>query len=193
MPVVTGEASPYYLFHPHAPARAARIAPDARLIVMLREPAARALSHHSHEVAGGFEPITSFEDALDAEPTRVAPEEECLLRDESYVSFAHQHLSYRARGRYAEQLQRWRAHYPADRMLVISSERFYADPADEFSRVVRFLGLDPGPPSTLEFRPYNAHSYERMAPSTKDRLTDEFTPLNDDLFAMLDDDLGWTR
>src|SRR5688572_4751100 len=43
--VMTGEASPYYIFHPAVPDRVRETVPDAKLIVLLREPVARALSH----------------------------------------------------------------------------------------------------------------------------------------------------
>ena len=42
--IVTGEASPYYIFHPHAPKRAFEIVPQVKLIVMLRNPVDRAYS-----------------------------------------------------------------------------------------------------------------------------------------------------
>ena len=51
---VVGEASPYYLFHPRAPERARARVPDARQLVLLRDPVARALSHYHHEVALGM-------------------------------------------------------------------------------------------------------------------------------------------
>ena len=48
---VTGEASPYYLFHPMAAERCASVVPDAKLIVMVRDPVERAYSHYHHERA----------------------------------------------------------------------------------------------------------------------------------------------
>ncbi|MEJ2557594.1 MAG: sulfotransferase domain-containing protein, partial [Anaerolineae bacterium] len=52
--LITGEATPYYLFHPHAPGRAAAIVPHVKLIVLLRNPADRAYSHYNHEVKYKF-------------------------------------------------------------------------------------------------------------------------------------------
>src|SRR5205807_9139589 len=49
-PFITGEASPYYLFHPHAPKRIAKILPQVKLVVLLRNPIDRAYSHYYHEV-----------------------------------------------------------------------------------------------------------------------------------------------
>ena len=71
---VTGEASPYYLFHPHAPKRVAGLMPQMKLIVMLRNPVDRAYSHYHHEVAGGHEKLATFEEAIACEDERLAGE-----------------------------------------------------------------------------------------------------------------------
>ena len=65
-PPLTGEATPYYLFHPHAPARAAAVAQDAKIVAILRDPVDRAYSHYGERVRHGAETL-SFEDALAAE------------------------------------------------------------------------------------------------------------------------------
>ena len=106
---IAGEASPYYLFHPLVPARVARDLPEARLIVLLRNPIERAYSHHNHERALGFEKL-GFVEAIECEPERLRGEEERLAGERGYRSFAHQHHGYLARGRYADQLERWLAH-----------------------------------------------------------------------------------
>ncbi|HEV2894458.1 MAG TPA: sulfotransferase, partial [Actinomycetota bacterium] len=76
----TGEASPYYLFHPHVPARVAEHLPQVRLIALLRDPVGRAYSHYQHEVARGFETL-SFEEAIEAEPARLAGETQRMLAE----------------------------------------------------------------------------------------------------------------
>src|SRR5262245_42743754 len=121
------EATPDYLFHPFAAQRAAGVVPGARLVVMLREPIARAWSHYHHMVALGHEPL-DFDAAVAAEPDRCAPDLRRLADDPYHDPVALLRYSYVARGRYAEQLSRWREHFPADRMLVVRSEDFFADP-----------------------------------------------------------------
>jgi len=100
------------------PERVRALVPDARLVVLLRDPVARALSHYHHEVALGMEPLT-FKAALEAEPERLDGEERRLVQFPGYVSVAHQHHSYLARGRYHEQLERWRARF--DDMIRLCS------------------------------------------------------------------------
>lgn len=137
----TGEASPYYMFHPLAPERIARELPEVRLVVSLRDPVSRAWSHHKYETEKGYE-TEPFERALDLEAERTAGEEDRIRADHRYESFAHRHHSYLARGLYADQLDRLHQHVDPSRVLVLSSESLFADPHTELDRVWDHLGLD---------------------------------------------------
>lgn len=184
----TGEATPYYLFHPHAARRIRERAPDARLIAVLRNPVDRAYSHYVHEWRRGTETL-SFEDALVHEATRLAGEEDRMRSDEGYTSLAHQNHSYQARGQYADQLRRWLALVPRDRLLVLRSEELYADPAAAMDAVTAFLGL-PGAP-LAEASPPNEGGYPPMRPETRRSLERTFEQSNRDLRAMFGEGFGW--
>lgn len=186
---ITGEATPYYLFHPAAPARVRTDCPDVRLIVLLRDPVERAFSQYKHSVKQGWESL-SFEEALREEPNRLRHEDDRRLSDPSYRSFAHQHLSYGARGRYSQQLERWLERFPRQQLLVLSSESFFRDPQDVLTRTFRFLGV---PDQAIgPFEPRNVStSAAAMPEETRARLRDHFSLQNARLFAMLGDDFGW--
>ena len=156
---ITGEGSPYYVFHPQGAERIAACVPDARFILLLRDPVDRAYSHHQHEVARGFETL-SFEDALEREEERIAGEEDKMRADSAYVSFEHQHHTYLARGRYLEQIQRWNSFLPADQLLVIDSADMFADPDGTYQQVLSFLGLSAR--SLPRYGKLNAHAYQDM-------------------------------
>lgn len=145
-PVVTGEASPYYLFHPQVPDRVARVVPEARIIVVLRDPVGRAWSHYHHERKRGFESL-GFEEAIAAEASRLTGADAALAAPDGR-HFSHQHHSYVARGRYAEQLDRWRRHVPEGRLLVLFSTDLEQDAAATMASVHRFLGLAEAPTVT---------------------------------------------
>lgn len=187
--MVTGEASPYYVFHPLAPERVAVTLPDVRLVLMVRDPIGRAYSHYRHMIDRGLETL-SFEDALDAEPRRLAGQEERIVREPGYHSFDHQHHSYLARGRYIEQLQRWDRFFRRERILVVRSEDFFADPAGAYASVLAFLGLPAWTPG--RFPPHNAGRYDGMGPRTRDRLREHFAEPNRRLADRLGRDLGWS-
>lgn len=187
--VITGEACPYYVFHPLVPERVHALLPDVRLVVMLRDPVSRAYSHYQHEVARGFEHL-SFESALDAEPERLAGEEERLLREPSYYSFSHQHHSYVSRGLYLEQFLRWHAWFAPEQMLIVDSTEFFADTDRGFREVVTFLGLEER--SLAVYPQLNARSYDRIAPETRERLLDRFAEPNRRLEEYLGRSFSWS-
>lgn len=139
-PVVTGEASPYYAFHPAGFARIAQHLPAARLVFVLRDPADRAYSHWRYERRRGFETL-EFREALEHEQERLAGEEEKLLADPAYGSWAHRHWSYVARGRYADQLDRCYEHFPRDQVLLVRFDDLVGRGEETLADVARFLGL----------------------------------------------------
>jgi hypothetical protein len=143
-----GDATPYYLHHPHAPARARRHAPEAKVIVLLRHPIDRAIGHWAERTRNGVEHL-SFPDALRAEADRLAGEEQRMIDDPSYVSFAHQHWSYADQGRYVRGLRRWFDAYPGEQILVLRSEDLYTDPSAVYGQTLSFLGLRPHEPAAF--------------------------------------------
>lgn len=188
-PCITGEGSPYSLFHPLAPERVARDLPEARLIVQLRDPVERAYSHYKERVRHDAEPL-SFADAIDAEPERLRGEEERIVAEAPrYNSFAHENWSYAAHGVYVEQLERWTALIPRERFLILRSEDIYADFASQYAKVVAFLGLPVWTPPS--FPKLNYHPSTDMDPEVRDRLRAYFTPFDTRLAAFLGTDPGW--
>lgn len=186
---LTGEATPYYLFHPLVPERLLAAFPDVRLIAMLRDPVARAISHYHHERALGIETL-GLRDALDAEDDRLAGEEARILRDATYTSRAHQHFSYKARGRYAEQLQRWLGRFPRDQLLIVEAGSFFMDPGRALALVTSFLGLPTI--SRTSYEPHNAQEYGSDDAAIT-ILRDHFRPHNRRLYDLIGTNLGWDR
>ena len=185
---LVGEASPSYVFHPLAPQRAQEVVPEARLIVLVRNPIDRALSQYNHEVALGREPL-SFEEALDAEEERLRGEDERMAADPRYFSREWWSHTYKARGRYAEQLERWLAVFPREQLLVLPSDDLGSDPARAHAQVLEFLGASP---QRLDSYPrVYEREYEPMRPETRERLAVEFEEPNRRLYELLGRDLGW--
>ncbi len=168
-----GEAVPYYLHHPHAPVRARSFAPDAKVIALLRDPVQRAYGHWGERTRNGVEWLP-FAEALTAEKERIAGEEQRIIDDPGYVSFAHQHFSYVDQGRYERGLARWMKHWPASQLLVIRSEDMYADPASVYAQVTEFLGLASFEPA--EFGAWNMKATSSIPSDQQDRLRTLLAP-----------------
>ncbi len=187
---MTGEASPYYVFHPLAPGRIARDLPGVKLIVLLRDPVERAFSAHRQETARGFE-TEPFERALELEPSRLAGEVEKILADPAYVSFSHQHHAYLARGQYAEQLTLLFELFGRERVLVVESADFFERPRLVWESVLAFLEL---PLSHRDsFRRHNAGPSARLPERLRARLEDYFAPHDERLAALLGEVPTWRR
>lgn len=189
-PAVCGEASPYYLYHPYTPERAASLVPKAKLIIMLRDPVARAYSHYWERVHEGVETL-SFEAAIKAEDARLEGELERMEADPLYYSRPHDFFSYRDRGIYLPQLERWFAAYPRDQALIVRSEDFYADQQRSYDEVCQFLGIPKHP--LQQPKRYNHRPVEPMSAELRRYLTAFYEPANRELYTYLERDFGWAR
>ena len=180
-----GEASPYYLSHPHAATRAAGLVPGAKVVAVLRDPVARAHSHYQERARQGIETLLTFAAAVDAEADRLAGEVERMLEDPTYVSWNHLNFGYLAQSDYAAGLGRWLAAFPADQVLVLRSEDLYADDAAVLAQVRGFLGLESERPA--ETRQWNRTGSSDLDPGLARELTDRLAPS----VAALSELLGW--
>jgi Sulfotransferase domain len=191
--IMTGEASPYYLFHPHAARRAADAVPQAKLIVLLRNPVDRAYSDYQHKYREGREPLKSFQEAIEAEGHRLSGEREKMLAHEDYASPNYRKFSYVSRGVYVDQLEEWRKYFDEDQFLVLKSEDFFGHPKNTLASVHEFLGLPPWEVGELDEEPEESHkgSYVDLNPTVRERLETYFEPHNRRLYELLGVDFGW--
>jgi hypothetical protein len=189
-PVLTGEASPSYLFYPHTARRVYELVPHVKVIVLLRNPVDRAYSHYNHEVRLGFETL-SFEDAIEKENERLLGELDKTFSDETYYGHNLMHYAYLARGIYVDQIRVWRQFLPKEHILVVRSEDFYGQPTNTIRQVQAFLGL-PDRESQQQGKP-KVFPYPKMSAKTRQNLLDHFKPHNQRLNEYLGVDFGWTK
>lgn len=188
---LTGEATPYYIFHPQAPQRIADALPEAKIIILLRNPVDRAYSHHQHMVSVGREPL-SFEDAIAAEPERLAGEAEMISRDPRYPTFMHLQYSYLGRGEYLSQIKTWHDLFPKEKVLILQSEDLYQATSETVNQAQAFLGLDFWEPENA-YGVFKEGSYQPMLAETRAKLSAYFRPHNEALYAYLDKNFGWDK
>ncbi len=190
LPFVTGEATPCYLFHPHAPRRVLELLPRVKLIVLLRNPVDRAYSFYCMNARRGLEQL-SFEEAIDREEERLAGELDKMLKDESYFSVVRHHCSYLARGIYVEQLRNWMRWFPREQFLILTNEELDAQRQATLARAQQFLGLPVLELHDAERRNYIP--YPRLNETTRRRLVEHFRPHNERLFDYLGVRWDWDR
>jgi hypothetical protein len=172
---ITGEKSPYYLYHPLVPERVAKYDENIRLIIMLRDPVTRAYSHYEMMKRRGFE-SRPFRAAIDEEAERVELEHIRLARGDIECSLIHQRYSYLARGRYIEQLDRWMQYFPREQFYIETAERFARETEKVCSEIFCFLDLPPA--NITQIKRYNAHRYDSMPEEDQKYLADYFRRFN---------------
>jgi len=180
------EASPLYLFHPLAAERIARLAPRTKLIALLRNPVERAISHYLSTKRRKFEPLPMLE-AFQKEEERL----EQVLAGRDFKNELYIRYTYKSRGRYQEQLDRYRRYFPAQQILLLSSEEFFNDPHESLKRVFDFVEVDAG------FRVGDVTarnvggSKDEVPSSVHEYLMDYFRPYNRALYEQTGRDFGW--
>lgn len=187
---VAGEKSTNYLESQIAAERIGRDLPDAKLLFVLREPAARALSNYRWSVQNGMETET-FATALDLEPRREASLEPRLR-------YARPH-AYFARGLYAQQLRPYLAVAPRERVMVLRFEDLLAHPGPTAARVHEFLGVTPRPDLAGGVTGVNASDTLGDAAGgeiavTLAGLREAYRPFNQELFELVGPEFDpWTE
>ena len=180
-PQITGEATTAYLFAKDAPARAAALVPDAKIIAVLRDPIRRVISHYWHNQRRGrvrtdFE--SYFREALSSNADRETNQ-------------ARQFINYPVQwGFYKEQIERWFDHFPREQFLFIRFEDLVSEADAHTQNVFRFLDLPPVSIDTAQV--FNASAPYVMAQGdTIRRLSDIYREKNAGLDALIGSHFVW--
>ena len=188
--LLSGEASPSYLFYPRVPGRMRKDLPNAKLIVILRNPVDRAYSHYQHTLRQNDETL-SFEKAVELEEERCAIEREQMIKDPGFVSNDYRRYSYLSIGVYADHLERWFKHYDRKQFLILAAEDLRKNPQRILDQVFNFLEVSPF--QIGDARDKNVGSYEKMNEGTRKLLVGYFKPHNERLCSMLQRGFDWDR
>jgi hypothetical protein len=163
-----GEASPSYLRSRGAAAQIAELQPDARIVAILREPSSFLRSLHLQFVQTMIETEPDLRKALQLEEPRRAGRE--LPRG----SHGDGVLMYSEHVRYVEQLRRFHAMFPRERVLVLIYDDFRADNEGTARQIMRFLEVDDSIPipsieanPTVRVRAARLHGVKRAVHSAQ--------------------------
>ncbi len=140
-----GEASSAYLWSETAAGNIASCLPDARIIMILRDPSERAFSQYLHQLAVGLIRST-FREHL----------EKCMRNDGRNLSVYHPLLEV---GLYHRQVKRYLERFPQDNIRIFWYEEAWGRPGRLLEDIFQFLAVD------ATFRPDTSRkNLERKAP-----------------------------
>jgi len=134
---IAGEASPQYLYSKSAAKEIRRFNPDARIIIMLRNPVDWLHSLHSQELRSGHETVIDLEEALRLEQERKTGRRIPVLSNLQAPSA----LFYSDRAKFSAQVERYYDAFDRNQVKVILFEDFKKNNAKTYREVLKFLGL----------------------------------------------------
>jgi Sulfotransferase family len=129
--LLRGESTPFYLYDRAAQQRIQQDVPNARLLVVIRDPVDRAYSNWMHLRSDGLEPIEDFAGAWAAEGRRI---------EQGWAPFWH----YRRLGLYGEQLRDLIEQFGRGQVHVLRYRELVETPRESLDAVCTFLGVTPG-------------------------------------------------
>jgi sulfotransferase family protein len=152
-----GEASPQYLRYPEVPPAIAEVAPEAKIIALLREPADFLRSFHGQMLHNRIETEKDFQKAMELEPAR--------RRGERFPRGCNRKkwLLYSDHVHYTEQLESFHAAFGRERVLVLAYEDYRRDNEAAVREVLRFLEVDDSLPiEPVDTRPLKDVRMQRL-------------------------------
>jgi hypothetical protein len=142
-----GEATPFYLYDLKSHDRIQALAPDAKLIILLRDPVDRAHSNWTHLWVAGLESEADFLAACRAEEARKAA---------GWADFWH----YIGLGLYGAQLEHLFQRFRREQVLLLRYRDLKDSPAATLDRVCEFLGVSTGVLTAIPRENVNRHFVE---------------------------------
>lgn len=133
---IVGESSTSYLYSKTAATNIAKFNPDAKIIMVLREPVDFLYSLYQFHLNDMSETIPNFEDALIAEGKRKLGQN--IPKRAGTPSL----LYYSERIKYSEQISRYFGCFPRSNILIIIYDDFRRDNHRVTKEVFKFLGVD---------------------------------------------------
>lgn len=149
------ESSVWYFYSQQAPSEIHNFSPDARIIIMLRNPVERLYSHYYQLLYNGHENIKSFEAALAAEPERKAG------KKSSSSDALTRRLYYRENAHYTPYVRAYLQEFGREKVHIIIHDDMVADVARVYRETLEFLDVDPE--FAPEFTSVNANKYIRSS------------------------------
>ncbi|MGL5080080.1 MAG: tetratricopeptide repeat protein [Microcoleaceae cyanobacterium] len=177
--VLTGEATPSYFDDWEVPERLFNVFPDTKLIILLRNPVERAISHYHQWIDLNWE-WRPLDQAMDLAIEQL---------QQSNHQVWNQPNNYVARGVYIEFIKKWRSIFSEEQILILKSEDFYENPEGVLREVCNFLNLPLV--KLLNYKKYNSRTYPTAEISIRQKLYYYFFPCIQELEEFTERKFNW--
>jgi len=163
---ITGEATPMYLYRTCSINRIKETLPQAKFIILLREPFARLYSNYNHN----FKWVSGFQEKY--------PDFRIF-----WNSFHDSDAYLIEKGLYYYTLIKWFDSFDKSRFLILKSEDMYSHTQVVYSETLKFLGVKNH--FLADFKPFRRNEYEPTEISLRKEIESFYAPYNDKLYKLL--------
>tara|TARA_B100000029_G_scaffold103718_1_gene94261 strand:+ start:9317 stop:10213 length:897 start_codon:yes stop_codon:yes gene_type:complete len=190
---LTYEVTPQYLRKPWVAKRILETYPNMKLIVMLRNPIDKSLSHYhlakrnNHKLLKKDGKIMSFDEVVDKDIKFLSNLDMNNL-DENYFRNVIT-KTFLGRGFYAQFFNEWFKVFSRKQFLILSTEELADQTQNVLKQIFRFLNI---PEMDIpDIQKHNTGKYDSMNENTRHKLAEFFHEHNQNLYKLLDRDFGW--
>jgi hypothetical protein len=120
---VVGDLSSSYLFNKHTASRISDFNPKSKIIIVLRNPVERAVSHYLMDVSLGYINVSL---------------KEVLTNKETYKKFYQEYVEI---GFYDKQIEEYKSNFPDSQLLIILSESLQKDTDNTLKNIFKYLNI----------------------------------------------------
>jgi len=180
------EATPIYLYHPEVAQRIYQYNPNLKLIVVLRDPAQRALSawtmYHNHFKTGKdsiYYDSRSFSQAIEEEINQL-----------DSLDFYQNKKGYVSRGIYNEQLEKYFEYYPRENILILENKEIFKMEEQVSKKLQAFVGVDFEEINTVESNKARVNIKNQYQQEIQ-YLKEFYKPHNEKLFKLIGRRFDW--
>ena len=184
---MTYDITPSYIRRPWVARRMKKLFPNAKLVVMFRNPVDKTFSHYHMSKQHGE--TRTFEEVIEEDLNNIL-KWNIDTKDDNYFATKVEN-SILARAFYAEQLAIWFELFSKDQILIILNEELVADTKKTVNKVFRFLNLPEYEIPHMEKA--NVSKPSEMNPKTRQTLIDFFKPYNEQLYHLLNKKYDWDK
>ena len=182
---MTGEATPWYINWGGVEQKVFQAFPEVQLLVVLRNPVARAVSHFYHNRKVGIE-HRSFEEAMLSEIEKLQGITDPAQVDKSYWKTEQGYLFV---GFYLHFIKKWMSLFPKEQFLIIDNDDLSTEPVATMNQVFEFLGL---PEHKLPiYQKHNSGSYSPIDQEMYGQISNIFKTHNQKLEEYLARSFDW--
>ena len=171
--LLIGEASPSYLTSKEAPKLIYDLFPDVKIIVSLRNPADRAISHYYHQLNRVKDETRPIELAFSQQEMANIGQKP-FSKTNSYIQL----------GKYARQVKNWLDVFPKEQILILNYHDLEANPRSFVEKIFAFLNLEEYTIENIE--KIYTNQYPSVPPQIKARLEQHFQSSDRELKELID-------